>query len=190
MLRSLRGFVPWIAFGIVTGFADWRAGAVAALVIAVVLLADGIRTGHGLDEAVIETSAAVFFVVIAVIAFVAPKAALQHYTGALAMGWLALTAWGSLLVRRPFTLGIARRSVPEQFWSDPRFYRANAIITSVWAASFTVTGIVQWIIDAALANPGTLSVIVQIAGFVVPAAFTVRYQKSRQQAAAQYGPAQ
>jgi hypothetical protein len=190
MSRSLRGFVPWIAFGIVSGFADWRAGAVTALVLAVLVLADGVRTGHGLDESVIECSATLFFVVIAVVAFLAPHAAIQHYTGPLSMGWLAVTAWGSLAVRRPFTLGIARRSVPEQFWDNPLFYRANAIITSVWAASFTITALVQWLIDATMANPDTVSVIVQVAGFVVPAAFTIRYQKAREQAArAQFGAA-
>ena len=180
MSRSLRGFVPWIAFGVVSAFADWRAGAVTALVLAVVLLADGRRTGHKLDEAVIETSAALFFVVVAIVAFTEPHAELRHYTGPLAMAWLAVTAWGSLLVRRPFTLGIARRSVPEQFWHNPLFYRANAIITSVWAVGFTVTSGILWFVTGSVA----LSVIVQVAGFVVPAAFTIRYQKSRQHAVA------
>lgn len=184
MSRSLRGFVPWIAFGVVSGFADWRAGAVSALVLAVLLLVQGLRTGHGLDEAVIETSATLFFVVVCVLAFVMPHSAIQHYTGPLAMGWLAVTAWGSIAVRRPFTLGIARRSVPEQFWGNPAFYRVNAIITSVWATAFTITALVLWVVDATMANPTALSVAVQVAGFVVPAVFTIRYQKARQRESA------
>ncbi|HEX4721134.1 MAG TPA: hypothetical protein VH333_01370 [Pseudonocardiaceae bacterium] len=184
MLRTLRGFLPWIAFAVVNAVSDWRVGAIVAVALSVLLLVDNGRTGHGLDEAVIESSAAVFFVVIALIAFAAPKSALQHHTGALAAAWLAVTAWGSIAIRKPFTLGIARRAVPEQFWHNPLFLRANMLIASAWAGSFTASAIIQVIIDATVTNSGTANTIVQVACYVLPALFTIRYQAARRRAAA------
>ena len=183
MLRTLRGFLPWIAFAVVNALADWRVGAIVAIALSVLLLVDNRRTGHGVDEAVIELSAALFFVAIALIAFADPKAALQHHTGALAAAWLAVTAWGSIAIRKPFTLGIARRSVPEQFWHNPLFLRANMVIASVWAGSFTASAIIQVIIGATVTNPGTANTVVQVACYVLPAVFTVRYQAARRRAA-------
>lgn len=48
---------------------------------------------------------------LAALAFAAPGSAAMHYGASLAIAWLALTAWGTVLLGRPFTEGIARRSV-------------------------------------------------------------------------------
>ena len=155
MLRTLRGFLPWIAFAVVNGLADWRVGAIVAVALSVLLLVDNARTGHGLDEAVIESSAAIFFVVIALIAFAAPGSSLQHHTGALAAAWLAVTAWGSVAIRKPFTLGIARRSVPEQFWHNPLFLRANMLIASVASVPAASVPFSSWLRKSASSRIST-----------------------------------
>jgi uncharacterized membrane protein len=172
--QQLRGFVPWIVFAVVNGFVDWRYGALAALVLSLVFLATGMRGNHRIGEFVIEISTAVFFVVIAIVAFADPASALQHYTAALAMGWLALTSWGSLALGRPFTQGIARGHVPRQYWTSPEFVRTNRVITTAWSVAFTVACVVQALI-AAHGGAEIVTIIVQVAGFVVPASFTRRY---------------
>jgi hypothetical protein len=183
MLRSLRGFVPWIAFGIINGVADLRVAAVVAVILSGLLMIDNRRTGHGLDEAVIETSATIFFIAVGLVAFLDPTTTLGDHTGALAAAWLAITAWGSLLVRHPFTMGIARRSVPREVWENPLFYKANVVITTAWAISFTVTAVAQVVVGL-LTDNGTVGTVIQILGFVAPAIFTVRYQAARQRDAA------
>ncbi|WP_207892329.1 hypothetical protein [Streptacidiphilus pinicola] len=185
MTGSVRGFIPWIAFAVLSGTAGWETGAITAVLLSLALLLRGRRAGQGLDENVIELSAAVFFVVIAALAAVAPHSPLRDGVGALSSAWLAVTAWGSLAISRPFTMGIARRSVPEQFWGTPQFRRANNVITAVWASSFTVTALATGAVDIADPHASLATTLIQIAGFVVPAVFTVRYQESRRRAAAQ-----
>ncbi|MCQ4079468.1 hypothetical protein NGB36_02340 [Streptomyces sp. RB6PN25] len=184
MVGSLRGFIPWIAFAVLSGTSGWQIGALTAGALSVVLLVRNIRTGHGLDENVIELSATVFFAVIAVVACLEPHSALREAIGALSSGWLALTAWGSLAISRPFTMGIARRSVPQAFWGTPQFRRANVVITTAWAASFTVTAAATGTLDYAVSHSGTATTLIQTAGYLVPAAFTVRYQDARRRDAA------
>ncbi|MFJ9707637.1 hypothetical protein [Streptomyces sp. NPDC101234] len=124
-----------------------------------------------------HASTAAFFVVLtAVVAFAAPDSSVSHYGGALSFAWLAVTAWATLLLRRPFTLGIARRSTPEELWDNPVFLRVNVVITAAWAAAFTVTAIALTACGAAGAGTG-LKVTFQVLGFVVPAVFTARYPK-------------
>ena len=185
MSGSVRGFIPWIAFAVLSGTVGWEAGAITAVLLSLALLVRGRRAGQGLDENVIELSAAVFFVAIAVLAAVAPHSSLRDGVGALSSAWLAVTAWGSLAISRPFTMGIARRSVPQQFWDTPQFRRANNVITAVWAASFTLTALAAGAVDLADPHASLTTTLIQIAGFVVPAVFTVRYQESRRRAAAQ-----
>jgi hypothetical protein len=85
-----------------------------------------------------------------------------------------VTAWATLAVRRPFTLGIARRQAPREVWESPIFVRVNVVLTTVWAAAFTVTAAALAAISAAGLGAGA-SVPVQVAGFVLPALFTARY---------------
>jgi hypothetical protein len=166
----LRSFAPWIIYAVLSSV-DWRIGMCAAAVAAVILVI-GQRRAHDLDLLTGVTAA--FFVVMAIIALAAPHSGLHHWTPALSAATLAVIAAGSLAVRQPFTLAIARRTVPEQFWHTPLFLHSNDVITSVWAAAFTASAIASALVIHA--SPGSSAVIaVQVAGFVVPFIFTKRY---------------
>ncbi|WP_149259415.1 hypothetical protein [Actinomadura sp. K4S16] len=169
-----RTFLPWILLAVVSGFDD-RAGAAAGLVAAVVLLGLDLRRGHRADSLILEASTSVFMAALTALAFTVPGSAALDYGASLAIGWLALTAWGTLLLGRPFTEGIARRQVTAEIAATDLFRSVNRVITAVWAASFTVLaaalGCVQhWTPDAT-----ALLVAVKVAGFMVPAVFTARY---------------
>ncbi|MEV4440381.1 hypothetical protein AB0K09_15425, partial [Streptomyces sp. NPDC049577] len=75
---------------------------------------------------------------------------------------------------RPFTTGIAKRQAPKEVWHTKVFRRINVVITSVWAAAFTLTAAAVAAVHAAGLN-GALSTAAQVAGFVLPAMFTARY---------------
>ncbi|QKT07502.1 hypothetical protein HUN08_10090 [Gordonia sp. X0973] len=178
-MTILRGFAPWIVYGVVAGFSDdsWRWGALAAVVVGLALILDDRRHGIGPDAQILEISAVVFFVALAAVGFITRNTTIHQYDSTLAFGWLALTAWASLAIGKPFTEGIAKREVPQQYWGTEKFRRVNRVITAVWAVAFTLTAIAVWIIyrtDAGDLADG----IAQAVGFILPISFTNWY-KSR-----------
>ena len=75
---------------------------------------------------------------IAAIAFAVDPATgdtLARYARGIAAALLSLIAFASLLFV-PFTEQYARESVPEQFWSSPRFKAVNRRLTTMWACVF------------------------------------------------------
>ncbi|GED98189.1 hypothetical protein [Gordonia crocea] len=188
-MTILRGFAPWIVYAVIAGINDdsWRWGAVAAVVLGLVLILDDRRHGITPDAQILEINAIVFFVIIGAIGFIAPGVHLHEYDSTLAFGWLALTAWGSMLIGKPFTEGIAKREVPKEYWGSEKFRRINRVITAVWAAAFTVTAIAVWGIYRR--NLGDAADgIAQAIGFIVPISFTNWY-KSRSAGTGEHAPA-
>lgn len=131
-----RSFLPWIVLAVGSGV-DNRVGALAGLLTSVVLLAADRRAGRRADEVILDLSTAGFMAVFAALAVALPNTSLLDYGAALAMAWLAATAWFSLVLRRPFTLGIARRTVSADIARLPAFIRINVVVTLVWALCFT-----------------------------------------------------
>ena len=90
------------------------------------------------------------------------------------MGWIGATMGLTLAVRRPFTLGIARRKAPREVWNSPHFLRMNTVITAVWAGSFAAAAVAIALCVAS--GVGTVAPAgCQVLGFVIPAVFTHRY---------------
>ncbi|TDU89389.1 hypothetical protein EV138_2954 [Kribbella voronezhensis] len=180
-MSYLRTFAPWIVYALIPS-AHWNWAALIALVLSIGLVAQQTRAGRTLDAQIIELGSAVFFAAVTVLAFTSPDSGLHPYTPALSSATLALIAGISLAVRKPFTLGIAKQTTPREFWDQPLFVRTNVIITAVWTACFAVTAVAL----AALADSGsTARTLVQVAGFVVPMVFTLRYVAHIQAKAAQ-----
>ncbi len=171
-MSYLRSFAPWIIFALVS-LVDWRFGALAGVLSSAVVLGRAHRRGEALDGQILELSSTVFFVLLTVVAFADPHSALKGWAAAASLLWLAATAWLSLAVARPFTLGIARQTVPQSLWGNPVFRQVNMVITAVWAATFTVIGIGTALCQT-LDAPGVVSVGIHF-GYIVPIVFTRRY---------------
>ncbi|MFG2853441.1 hypothetical protein ACGFZ9_22590 [Streptomyces mirabilis] len=169
----LRGFIPWIVAGVVSSF-DWRWGAIAGLVSGLLLLLQDRLRGVGLDALILEISTVVYFVVVGAVAVADPGSALADHTDVVSFGWLAATAWGTLATRRPFTLGIAKRQTPPEYWDMPEFVRVNNHITSAWGAGFTFIG-VSLAVCGAVDAPAWVGIAAHVAGLVGPAVFTKVY---------------
>ncbi|WP_433857325.1 hypothetical protein [Streptomyces kronopolitis] len=172
-MNYLRGFIPWLVFAGVSS-AGWQWGALAGLVTAVVLLLADRAAGLALEHRLLEYGTIVFFAALGILAFAQPDSALKSYGSALSMGWLALIAWVSIAVRRPFTLGFARRMAPPEVWDSPLFRRINVVLTAAWASSFTLTAIAQ-AAASALGWSVAVSIVIQLAGFILPVRFTAAY---------------
>ena len=146
-MNYLRGFLPWILFSVVSDY-DWRWAALLALVLSVGLMLWDRRAGARIDAQILDIGSIVFFVALAVFAFAVPNSPLRQYDGGLSGVWLALLAWASLALRRPFTMGIARRQTPPEVWSTPRFKHTNVVITLAWTIALSGTAICAMAGDA------------------------------------------
>ncbi|MFE6847094.1 hypothetical protein [Streptomyces sp. NPDC057686] len=178
-----RTFLPWIVFAVLPS-AQWQWAALAGLVVAVAVTVQQRRAGAGFDALIIETGSAVFFAALTVLAFAAPDTPLHAYSAALSCATLALVAGVSLLIGKPFTLGIAKRTTPREVWGLKPFVRTNVVITAVWTAAFAVTAGVLALLAHAGDGHSTAATLVQLAGFALPMVFTVRYVASVQARAA------
>ncbi|MFF3863039.1 hypothetical protein [Streptomyces sp. NPDC002209] len=178
-----RTFLPWIVFAVLPS-AQWQWAALAGLVVAVAVTVQQRRAGAGFDALIIETGSAVFFAALTVLAFAAPDTPLHAYSAALSSATLALVAGVSLLIGKPFTLGIAKRTTPREVWGLKPFVRTNVVITTVWTAAFAVTAGVLALLAHAGDGHSTAATLVQLAGFALPMVFTVRYVASVQARAA------
>jgi hypothetical protein len=176
VLRTLLGCAPFVACGVISVFTNWRIGTVIALALSLVLLLDNRRRGNTLGEAFIETSAAIFCAIAMIISFTAPQAPLREFIAALSAGWQALTAWLSLVLRRPFTLGPQLRSVPRPHWPRHPLYRWHLRASVIWAAAFTVTAGVLGLVESATTGSEGLQSLIEVAGYLVPALVVLRYE--------------
>ncbi|MGV9567561.1 hypothetical protein [Streptomyces sp. NPDC003480] len=170
----LRGFIPWIVAGFVSGFVDWRWGAVSGFVSGLLLLLQDRRRGVGLDALILEASTIVYFALVGAVAVARPHSPLAHHTDAFSFAWLAATAWGTLAIRRPFTLGIAKRQTPRELWDMPEFVRVNNHITSAWGTGFTFIG-ASLVVAGAADAPTWVGIAAHVVGLVGPAVFTKVY---------------
>ncbi|MFK4101932.1 hypothetical protein ACI2L1_18005 [Streptomyces sp. NPDC019531] len=166
----MRGFIPWIVAGVVSSF-DWRWGAISGLVTGVLLLVQDHRRGVGLDALILEISTIVYFAVVGAVAVADPESVLADHTDVVSFAWLAATAWGTLAIRRPFTLGIAKRQTPREYWDMPEFIRVNNNITIAWGAGFTFIG-VSLAVCGAVDAPVWAGITAHVVGLVGPAVFT------------------
>ncbi|MFI9329412.1 hypothetical protein ACIGZJ_17930 [Kitasatospora sp. NPDC052868] len=175
-MGHIRSFVPWIAVALLTGTVDIRWAALTGLLLAVALVATQRRAGRAWDAQVIEASAVLFLAGYTAAAFAAPHSStVAHYGPPLSSLWLAATAWGSLALGRPFTLGIARTQAPEHLWNSPLFLRINRVITTVWATAFTLSGIGGALLRHYEPDAGDARTLLTVAAFALPVLFTVRY---------------
>ncbi|MGW7421568.1 hypothetical protein ACWGJB_16075 [Streptomyces sp. NPDC054813] len=175
----LRGFVPWIVAGVVSGVVDWRWGALGGLASGLLLLLQDLRRGVDLDALILEASTIVYFVVIGAVSVADPDSSLQDHSDVLSFVWLGATAWGSLAIRRPFTLGIAKRQTPREYWDMPEFLQVNNHITSAWGAGFTFIA-VSLAIGNAVDAPAWVGITAHVVGLVGPIVFTKVYPERAQ----------
>ncbi|MFE6904523.1 hypothetical protein ACFVFJ_48520 [Streptomyces sp. NPDC057717] len=173
-MSNLRTFLPWIVFAVLPS-ENWQWAALAALVVAVAAIVHQVRAGAGFDALIIEIGSAAFFAVLAVIAFINPDSGVHDYSAALSSGTLAVIAGVSLAIGKPFTLGIAKRTTPRAIWGLKPFIQTNVIITAVWTAAFALTAVMLAFVAHEGNAHSTLATLIQVAGFVIPMIFTVRY---------------
>ncbi|MFB9838577.1 hypothetical protein [Actinoallomurus acaciae] len=179
LLHYARMYAPWILLAVVSGW-NAQAGAITGLLAAALLLALDLRRRRPADSLILEISTTVFMALLTALALTAPGSGLLHYGASMAIGWLALTAWATIVTGHPFTEGIARRDVSADIAATELFKRITRTIAIAWATGFTATAIVLTFVQHAAPDNTLLLVIVKICGFTIPAVFTARYPETAQ----------
>jgi hypothetical protein len=173
-MSYLRGFLPWIAYAVVSSVLDWRAAAAAALVVSVWAIADQRRHHGDVDD--LAATTAWFFGGLTLLSVLDPTSPLHRFTPALSLATLGVASVASLVRGRPFTLTIAKRSVPREIWDVPAFIAANVTITTVWTVSFIATAAVCALTLAVAPSATPVWLSAEVLGFVVPVKFTAIYR--------------
>lgn len=127
--------VPWVLFTALTRHSSLVLGSVAALVAAVAIAVPGVRARR---PKTLEVGAVLTFIGFAAVALLADGATadwVARYARGIAAAILSLISFASLLFT-PFTEQYARESVPQRFWSSPRFKQVNRQLTTMWACVF------------------------------------------------------
>ncbi len=176
--NPLVGLSPWILYSLVEGKNRLELSAAIALGLAVIILSlNWIRGG---TPKLLEYADVVYFAGLAVlVAFASPgtRSWLELWGGEVANVAVFAIAFGSVLLRMPFTLQYAREDVAEELWHEPEFLRVNYLITWVWVVAFAIEALSGYIGDAVLHDPNNIWTgwIIQTLPLIIAAQFTIWY---------------
>ncbi len=140
LIKLLLAFAPWLSFLIIArgSLFHLKLGLAVALVLSVVMGAARLHRG------IILWATLLFFIYANLAVAVFNNMWTAQHMGIMANGMLAASTWLTIVLRKPFTLEYAREHVDRSLWDNPRFIRANVVITSVWGLVFTANTILAW----------------------------------------------
>ncbi|TSD97398.1 hypothetical protein FOS14_14730 [Skermania sp. ID1734] len=174
----LAGIAPWVVMSLVSGPGRSEPAVLAALGLSVAFFLLARREGDSIK--LLEIFDLVFFAGLAIVGAVVSAGAtrwLELWAGELTNIALAVFAFGSMLVRVPFTLQYAKEQAPQEVWDSPLFLRVNYMITGAWALAFAFCAVVGFYGDAVLgtANNFWTGWVLQIGALVFAVSFTEWY---------------
>lgn len=135
ILSSIKIFLPWLIFFTLiqgVGLPVSHASLFSFVVFVLIGIGD-LRRGY-----VLNWLSFVLFAVVTLNASYFHYPLKRTYVSASFYGLLSIVAWGSIVIRKPFTIQYAKKTVPQQAWKSPLFLRVNTILTVCWALIFTV----------------------------------------------------
>lgn len=136
MLKEMiKSFLPWILFFILLGHS--REQLETAIIVATIasFLFDFKRLKKGF---VLNVGTILFFIFIFIAVIIFKNEWIARHAGFLSNGALALIAWISILIRKPFTIQYAKETVPSDKWQHPLFIKINYLLTTVWGIIFLI----------------------------------------------------
>ncbi len=127
-------FVPWIIYWVICG-AESKIGMffpfIASLIITIPQVLK--KRCNLLDLATLA-----YFTLVAVAPFFGKGGFFLGRGGFISYALLFSVSLTSLLIKKPFTLEIAKRAYPESYWKDEIFIMVNVVITTVWTGIFLI----------------------------------------------------
>ena len=176
---GVAAFLPWIVFGVASGFNHWRVATGGGLILCLVYLAVLVR--RGISIKLIDWTTLTIFVIGAFLMIVMRSTMFPIYSAVVVWSCFALASWSSVLVGHPFTTAYARENAPPEFWDHPVFIRLNLLMTLVWCGLMTVNigfAVIGVIVGGNPAKPLLsfgLPTALLVLGFVFNGRFPARY---------------
>ncbi len=142
MLDILKGFLPWILFSAFYGNTpeQFKIALWIALISTVILDRKNFKEGNILSWVSLG-----YFFLLLVSCYFFPSHWLQTNIWAMSNLVLSAMAFGSYLVKQPFTYQYAKKQVPKERWNSPLFIQINNILTNIWGLIFLFTALIDWV---------------------------------------------
>jgi hypothetical protein len=149
-LSLIAGFLPWIAFSLISTRMAANGVAWSALIAVAITIVAMAISRPAWPPKILNVGSAVLFGVIAIIGFVGGPAVDEWlYTWAapgvgVALGLFVLATVPFM----PFTEQYARESTPRAYWGSPTFKKINRVLSVAWGAAITVMGLASIAVSA------------------------------------------
>ncbi|HLB55868.1 MAG TPA: carotenoid oxygenase family protein [Coxiellaceae bacterium] len=166
MFNIFRSFLPWILYSMFTGmgYFSMTIGIYVALGSTLIFDWKDLKVGFILTRCT-------FFYFFALLIFVSlyHSVWLENNMWLVSNSMLAAIAFGSTLIKKPFTMQYAKQKVPEIHWNSPLFNEINYILTIIWGVIFLFTALTNYLHSDALKLHGVLYFILNNIGWFIGA---------------------
>lgn len=136
MLSMMISFAPWLILKLLTVIPLLDPLTMLKIALSLATLVGAYQFWKDPVRGIISWGTLGFFTVAFVVVVVLTNMWVITHLGIIAQLMINAIAWGSMLLRRPFTIDYARLSTPEQYWTHPLFLRKNYLITGIWGCYF------------------------------------------------------
>jgi hypothetical protein len=181
MIEVLKGFLPWILFSIFYGPSQGQFEIAIWLAFISTLILD--RRSFK-DGNILSWVSLGYFLFLLVSCYFFPWPGLKVNIWAVSNGVLAAMAFGSCLLKQPFTSQYAKKQVAKEHWKSPLFIQINLILSTIWGFIFLFTALLDWVQVHYIPLNTLLFLILNNAGWLVGILISKRfpsYWKNRKQ---------
>lgn len=144
------GFIPWIAFAVISTriAADGVAwSALVAAVLSALFIVWAVRTN---GPKLLNIYSLVLFTLITVVGFIG-DAGVDRWLYEWGRPLVGVVLGVAILVTAPFlpfTAEFARKSTPQEYWHSPLFTRINLMLSAVWGVAVLLMGVCAVLVTA------------------------------------------
>lgn len=177
--RVFNGLVPWVIFSILPKNTSLKLNYATILVFVITLL---LNLTEIRKKFILPITTLIFFGVYTIAVILGINWVIAN-TGIMTSSALALMAWGSLFVGKPFTIQYAKEQSDPIKWSHPTFIFINRVLTGVWGILFLLNLIIN---IAQMNSPGFmkwtnnwLTILTYLIGLWICKKFPVWYRRMK-----------
>ena len=162
-------FIPWILYFILAGsnYVADETAAIAAFVAAIIFTWQALR-----KKFILEWATVIYFAFLSVMYLSPLRDWLIHYAYLLSNIVLSLIMWGTIIIKRPFTMQYAREETEEILWETPLFKQINYSISVVWAMALSIMAIGNILQISHIIASNKIADIIQVASLIIAIWFT------------------
>jgi len=134
ILSLLRMLLPWsIYYTLTLSNHPVENSAMIALLIFIILAYNDLKNKY-----ILSWLTCIFFMLIIFNAAYIHLSYIQYRTGAFFYTILTIISYGSILIKKPFTLQYSKKYISAARWKHPIFLKINYILTFAWSLTFSI----------------------------------------------------